>query len=97
MENTKVTYGSRIKFLRQGNLMTSHKIFTDGHTMVRIVINTDTKVFQLVDPVTGYVHFDGPKNLTNMEVVQRNAKKALVKLLNISFEKEVRKDESVSE
>ncbi len=79
----------RIKFHTVENKMCSVKIFSNGTKMVRLILDTDKMEYQLVDPVTGYVH-DSGGNVTNLEVLQRKAKKAIKKFLNIEFEKEVR-------
>lgn len=64
-------------------------MFSNGTKMVRLIIDTDKMEYQLVDPVTGYIHETGG-GVTNLEVLQRKAKKAIKKFLNIEFEKEVR-------
>jgi hypothetical protein len=79
----------RIKFHTVENKMFSVKMFSNGTKMVRLIIDTDKMEYQLVDPVTGYVHETGG-GVTNLEVLQRKAKKAIKKFLNIEFEKEVR-------
>jgi hypothetical protein len=79
----------RIKFYKQENKLTSVKIFSNGTKMVRLVIDTEAMMYQLVDPASGYIH-DSGGNVTNLEVLQRKAKRAIKKLLNIEFEKEVR-------
>lgn len=79
----------RIKFHTVDNKLCSVKIFSNGKKMVRLIIDKDTMVYQLVDPVTGYIH-DSGGNVTNLEVLQRKAKKAIKEFLNIEFEKEVR-------
>lgn len=79
----------RIKFHTQDNKMFSVKIFSNGTKMVRLIIDTEKMEYQLVDPVTGLIHETGG-NVTNLEVLQRKAKKAIKKFLNIEFVKEVR-------
>lgn len=79
----------RIKFHTVDNTLCSVKIFSNGKKMVRLVIDKDEMIYKLVDPVTGYVHDTGG-NVTNLEVLQRKAKNAIKKFLNIEFEKEVR-------
>lgn len=79
----------RIKFYKQENKMTSVKIFSNGTKMIRLIIDTDAMIYQLVDPVSGYIHASGG-DVTNLEVLQRKAKRAIKELLNIDFEKEVR-------
>lgn len=81
----------RIKFMRQEpNLMVSHKIYSNGHKMVRIIIDTEKMTFQLVDPVTGFAFVSGGDGINNLEVLQRHCKRALKEFLGISFEKEKR-------
>ncbi len=88
MEDSRVTYGSRIKFTKQDHLLVSHKIYSNGQKMVRLIINTTTFTYNLVDPVTGFVLLASQKKYSNLEVVQKNAKKALKEFLGIQFEKE---------
>lgn len=90
MENQVVTYGSRIKFAKDGNLMISVKIYSNGHQMVRVVIDTSTVTFKFIDPVTGIALKHGPTGITNLEVLQRHVKKELKSYLGISFDKETR-------
>lgn len=79
----------RIKFHKDGNKLYSVKIFSNGTKMVRLVLDKDKMEYQLIDPVTGLIHESGG-NVTNLEVLQRKAKRAIKKFLNIEFEKEVR-------
>ena len=79
----------RIKFNTADNIMVSVKMFSNGTHMVRLIIDTDKMIYQLVDPVSGYVHQTGG-GVTNLEVLQRKAKRAIKEFLNIEFEKEVR-------
>jgi hypothetical protein len=79
----------RIKFHKKDEKMFSVKIYSNGQKMVRLVIDTHKMEYQLVDPVTGYIH-DSGGGVTNLEVLQRKAKKAIKVFLNIEFEKEVR-------
>lgn len=79
----------RIKFHKQNGKLLSVKIFSNGTAMVRLMIDTINMEFQLIDPVTGYIHVTGG-NVTNLEVLQRKAKKAIKEFLKINFEKEVR-------
>lgn len=94
MENSVASYGQRIKFQKQGSLLVSYKIFSNGHKMVRLIIDTEAMTYKLVDPVTNFVLVLGDAGWTNLEVVQRNAKKALKEYLDIKFDKEVRNTES---
>ena len=71
--------------------MVSHKIYSDGaHKLVRLIIDTEQMVYKLVDPVTGYTLEMGGEGLTNLEVLQRHAKRALKNYLGIKFDKESR-------
>lgn len=88
MEDTRPSYGSRIKFQKRDNLLVSHKIFSNGVIMCRLIIDTVTLNFNLVDPVTNEILFANTKKYTNLEVTQRNAKKALKSFLGIQFAKE---------
>lgn len=85
-----VTYGSRIKFTKEGNIMVSTKIYSNGTQMVRIVIDTETVTFKFVDPVTGVTLREGPTGIKNLEVLQRHVKKNLKTYLGIRFDKETR-------
>lgn len=81
----------RIKFMRQDpNLLVSHKIYSNGHKMVRIIIDTEQMIYKLVDPVTGFVFVSGGEHINNLEVLQRHCKRALKDFLGVSFEKEKR-------
>lgn len=79
----------RIKFHKNGDKLSSVKIFSNGEKMVRLVIDTQKMEYYLLDPVTGHLHESGG-NVTNLEVLQRKAKKAIKKLLKIEFVKETR-------
>jgi hypothetical protein len=57
--------------------------------MVRLIIDPEKMEYKLVDPVTGLIH-DSGGNVTNFEVLQRKAKRAIKALLKIEFEKETR-------
>jgi hypothetical protein len=57
--------------------------------MVRLIIDPEKMEYQLVDPVTGLIH-DSGGNVTNFEVLQRKAKRAIKALLKIEFQKETR-------
>lgn len=90
MYSEAIHYGSRIKFTKEGNLMISTKIYSNGHQMVRIVVDTEAVKFRFVDPVTGVTLKEGPSGINNLEVLQRHIKKDLKSYLGIRFEKEVR-------
>jgi hypothetical protein len=87
-----MSYGTRIKFNKQDHLLVSNKIYSteDGSKMVRLIIDTDAMEYWLVDPITAFKLRVGGEGITNFEVLQRNAKKALKAYLGIKFEKEVR-------
>lgn len=91
-----INFGKRIKYDVVDNLLYSHKVYSDEHTYVRIVIDTQAMTYKLVDPLSGLIHVQGGEGITNLEVLQRHAKKALKKLLGASFEKEKRKKEVVT-
>ncbi len=88
-----ITYGKRISYHREDKLLISHRIYSDGMKMVRVVINTEDMSFKFIDPATGVVHKVFSRDWSNLEVVQRNVKRQLKKYLGIQFEKEARKDE----
>lgn len=90
MESHAVTYGSRIKFNKEGKLLVSQKIYSNGHKMVRVVIDTEEMIFKFVDPASGISVFQSEKGLTNLEVLQRHVKKSLKSQLGIKFDKEKR-------
>lgn len=83
-------YGKRITFSKQGHLLVSHKLYSDGKKLVRLVIDTEQMVYKLIDPVTNHVLSTGGEGLTNLEVLQRHAKRGLKDYLNIKFDKETR-------
>lgn len=84
-----MSYGLRIKFQKHDHVLISYKIYSNGEKMVRLVIDTQEMVYKIVDPVTGYALEVGG-GVTNLEVLQRKAKKALKNFLGIKFEKESR-------
>lgn len=90
MDTVLYSHGMRIKFLRDGDIMMSHRIYSNGVKSVRVVIEVQTNTFKFVDPATGVCLFKGPEGLTNLEVLQRHVKKCLRSYLGIHFEKEVR-------
>lgn len=89
MNHERISNGKRIKFYKQNGIYTSIKIYSDGNKMVRVVLDSIKMEYKLVDPVTGHVFKQGGK-VTNFEVLQRKAKRELVKLLDIYFTKEQR-------
>lgn len=90
MESEAISYGMRIKYIKDGNLMLSTKIYSNGYESVRVVIDVDQMVYKLIDPVTGFVFKQSTKKIKNLEVLQRHVKKALCEQLNIHFSKEIR-------
>lgn len=90
MEYEAISYGTRIKYIKDGHIMLSTKIYSNGYEAVRAVIDTNEMVFKLIDPVTGFVFRQSQKRVKNLEVLQRHVKKALCEYLNINFDKEVR-------
>ncbi len=84
-----MSFGTRIKFSKQDHLLVSHKIYMYGDKSARLIIDTEKMEFMVVDPITGFV-FESGGGVTNLEVLQRKAKKALKKFLGASFEKEKR-------
>lgn len=92
MESEAITYGSRIKYDINGKLMISKKIYSNGHKMIRIIIDTEELNFKFIDPVTGVSHFESNKKWTNLEVLQRHVKIELKTKLGIRFDKEKRKN-----
>lgn len=94
MEDSRPNYGARIKFARDGALLISHKIFSNGDKMIRLVIDTEKMTYSLVDAVTNIAWKTGGENLTNLEVLQRHAKKALKEYLGVRFYREVKKKAS---
>lgn len=92
---SKITYGKRIKYNKHENLLVSHKIFTDGVRMVRVIIDVDQMLFKFVDPATGMIIKQYQKKWTNLEVLQRNVKKRLIEFLGVAFDKEERNQPQV--
>ena len=82
-------YGKRIKFSKQEHLLVSVRIYSNGNKMTRLILDTEKMEYKLVDPVTGYI-FESGGGVTNLEVLQRKAKKALKNFLGVSFTKEKR-------
>lgn len=89
-DSVAMTHGTRIKYIREGNIMISCKVYSNGHKMVRAVIDIDKMEYKLVDPVTGIVLKVGDKKVTNLEVLMRHVKKGLISYLGIKFAKENR-------
>lgn len=86
-----ISYGSRIKYDQDGKIMTSKKIYSNGHKMVRVVIDLELLKFKFIDPVTGMVLYESETKWTNLEVLQRHVKAELEYRLGIRFSKESRK------
>jgi hypothetical protein len=81
----------RIRYEKQGDILVSKQLFSDGTTkMVKVFLYPDDMLWQIVDAVTGHVYLNGGENINNFEVLQRSAKKALDKLLKLNLEKEKR-------
>lgn len=92
MQKTKVTSGFRVRYEKHDNgELVSVRYFSDGAKMVRLIINPTTMRWSIRDAVTGQVYKSGGEGLTNLEVVYRNAKKAIKNFLKIDFSKEYRK------
>ncbi len=89
MSDNRIHHGKRIKYEKQDDKYVSFQIYSNGAKMVRIHLDPDKMEYKLVDPVTGFV-FETGGNVTNFEVLQRKAKKAIKKFLNIHFAKEER-------
>lgn len=87
--STKASNGMRIRFEKQEHLLVSVKLFSNGEKIVRLILDTDSMEYRIVDAITGFVYEAGG-NVTNMEVLQRKGKRHLKKFLGIHFEKEVR-------
>lgn len=79
----------RIKFMKQDHLMVSHRIYSNGNKIARLILDTSKMEYKIVDPVTGFV-FESGGGVTNLEVLQRKGKKALKKFLGVTFTKEKR-------
>lgn len=91
-ETKRAVYGMRIRFEDQGdNNLISVKMFSDGLKLVRVQLNRKEMLWSIFDAATGFVYLSGGEGISNFEVLQRNAKKALINFLNIPFEKERRK------
>ncbi len=92
MSKTKATSGFRIRYEKHDNgELVSVRYFSDGEKMVRLVVDPAKMTWQIRDAVTGNVYEIGEQGWTNLEVVYRNAKKAIRKFLKLEFSKEYRK------
>lgn len=92
MPKTRASSGFRIRYEKHDNgELVSVRYFSDGKLMVRIVVIPDKMVWQIRDAVTGHVYEEGDGGWTNLEVVYRNAKKAIMKFADLEFTKEYRK------
>lgn len=89
-ETTAALSGTRIKYIREGNIMISCKVYSNGHKMVRVIIDVDKMEYKFVDPVTGIVLKTSEKKVTNLEVLMRHVKKGLIAFLGVKFGKESR-------
>ncbi len=90
----RISSGMRIKFNRNGNIMESQKIYSNGNKQIKVQIDTSKMEFYFVDAVNGYIHLTGGQGINNLEVLQRHVKKELRRMLNVHFEKEVRNVQS---
>lgn len=91
-----MAYGLRIKFIKKENELVSYKVYTStgGVQQARVHIDPVAMTYKIVDPVNGDILAENRKTYTNLEVVQRNAKKDLQKILEVQFDKEQRKVDS---
>ena len=87
---SRVSSGMRIRYEKQGDLLVSARIFSDGQKIVKVIIDTKNMTFRIQDVLTQHIYVEGG-NVTNLEVLQRKAKRNLKKFLDIYFEKEKRK------
>lgn len=78
----------RIRFETQGDVRVSQNMFSDGQKLVRLILHPKEMYFKIVDAVSGHVYLMGGEHISNYEVLQRNAKKALAEFLDIEFTKE---------
>lgn len=91
-KKTKATAGFRIRYEKHDNgELVSVRFFSDGVRMVRIAIDPKKCVWYIRDAVTGNIYAQSQNEMTNLEVVYRNAKKAIRNFLKIDFAKEYRK------
>ena len=94
-ETKRVAHGIRLRFEKfEDDHYVSTKMYSDGKKLVRVVIKPITMVWYIADAATGYVYLSGGEGINNYEVLLRNAKKNLIKFLNIPFQKETRKTKS---
>jgi hypothetical protein len=88
---TKARGPLRIKFEKQSeDCVTSVNMYSDGKRLVRIKLNPVAMRWYIIDAATGHEYISGGDNITNYEVLQRNAKKALAKFIGTEFERERR-------
>lgn len=81
----------RIRYEKQGEILVSKQLFSDGSTkVVKVFLYPDEMLWKIVDAVTGFEYLKGGENINNFEVLQRSAKKALNGFLNLNLEKEKR-------
>lgn len=89
--STKAKGPLRLKFEKHGeDKLVSLHIYSDGKKMVRLMLNPIVPKWSIIDAATGHVYESGGEHITNYEVLQRNAKKALAKFIGITFEREQR-------
>lgn len=80
----------RLRFEKQDDMFVSMKIYSDGQKMVRLVLHPEDMFWQIIDAATGHVYVTGGEHITNYEVLQRSAKRALIQFVGLNFEKERR-------
>ena len=85
----KISQGKRIRYKKQDHFMVSG-LFSNGEDLVRIILDTREMTFKIIDAHTEFILEQGG-DVTNLEVLQRKAKRHLKKLLDIRLEKETRK------
>lgn len=88
-----MAFGRRIKFIKKDNELVSYKVYTStgGVQQARVHIDPVAMTYKIIDPVNGEVLAENRRTYTNLEVVQRNAKKDLQEILEVNFDKEKRK------
>ncbi len=85
----RVSSGFRMRYEKHGHLLVSAKIYSDGEKVVKLILDTEQMTFKIQDVLTQHIYEEGG-NVTNLEVLQRKAKRHLAKFLDIYFEKEDR-------
>lgn len=85
----RVSSGKRLRYERQGDLLVSVKMYSNGEKIVKLILDTKEMTIKIVDVLTGHV-YEELGGVTNQEVLLRKAKRHLKKFLDIHFEKEER-------